>query len=105
MRYKEFSITEDFNYLDPNMSGGLARSGDQDAITELQTWLNDNGYDVFLLDKNCSLIPKKIANKITDANLKIIRGAGHLINIENPKIFNHYILKFLKDLTKKKKYP
>ena len=50
-------------------------------------------------------IAKKIANKITDSNLKIIRGAGHLINIENPKIFNHYILKFLKDLTKKKKYP
>ena len=44
MRYKEFSITEDFNYLDPNMSGGLARSGNQDAIAELQTWLNDNGY-------------------------------------------------------------
>ena len=40
MRYKEFSITEDFNYLDPNMSGGLARSGDSDAIAELQTWLN-----------------------------------------------------------------
>ena len=35
MRYKEF-VNENFKYLDPNMQGGLARSGDEDAIRELE---------------------------------------------------------------------
>ena len=65
----------------------------------LENFLNEKDWKNFSDDQNGI-----IANKITDANLKIISGAGHLINIENPKIFNHYILKFLKDLTKKKKY-
>ena len=46
MRFREFIVKEDgFAYLDPNMSGGLARKGDKDAIAELQAWLNSNGFD------------------------------------------------------------
>lgn len=49
MRFREF-VRENFQHLDPNMSGGLARSGDRDAIKELQQWLNDNGYDSGTVD-------------------------------------------------------
>ena len=48
------------------------------------------------LDK---LTPPSIAEEINalipNSRLKIIEGAGHLINIEKPKIFNKSILKFL----------
>ena len=50
MRYSEFKLTEGFKYMDPNMRGGLARSGDTNAITELQQWLNDNGYNAGVAD-------------------------------------------------------
>ena len=32
------------------MQGGLARSGDEDAIRELQQWLNSNGNNAGALD-------------------------------------------------------
>ena len=73
MRFKEFSIKEDFTYLDPNMSGGLARSGDSDAIAELQTWLNDNGYDVLTI-------------RFTRAIHSISTYCGR--NASNPSIFS-----------------
>ena len=48
------------------------------------------------LDK---LTPPSVAEEINalipNSRLKIIEGAGHLINIEKPKIFNELILKFL----------
>ena len=48
------------------------------------------------LDK---LTPPSIAEEINalipNSRLKIIEGAGHLINIEKPKIFNKSIFKFL----------
>jgi len=52
MRYREFTqkILEGFNHLDPDMRGGLAKSGDRLAIKELQQWLNDNGYDAGEVD-------------------------------------------------------
>ena len=49
MRFREFVI-ENFRYLDSNMSGGLARSGNRNAVKELQQWLNDNGYNAGAVD-------------------------------------------------------
>ena len=49
MRLKEF-VREDFEHLDPNMSGGLAKSGNRNAVKELQQWLNDNGYEAGSVD-------------------------------------------------------
>lgn len=49
MRLKEF-VSEDFQHMDPNMSGGLAKSGDRNAVKELQQWLNDNGYEAGSVD-------------------------------------------------------
>tara|TARA_X000001036_G_scaffold347808_1_gene328060 strand:- start:232 stop:804 length:573 start_codon:yes stop_codon:yes gene_type:complete len=46
-----------------------------------------------------NLTPPSVAEEINalipNSRLKIIKGAGHLINIEKPKIFNELILKFL----------
>ena len=49
MRFREF-VRENFQYMDPNMSGGLSRSGNRNAIKELQQWLNDNGYEAGAVD-------------------------------------------------------
>jgi len=49
MRFREF-VRENFQYMDPNMSGGLSRSGNRNAIKELQQWLNDNGYEAGSVD-------------------------------------------------------
>lgn len=49
MRLKEF-LREDFKYMDPNMSGGLSKSSDRNAVKELQQWLNDNGYEAGSVD-------------------------------------------------------
>ena len=38
---------------------------------------------------------KEIMKEIKDSSLAIIPNAGHLINIENPKIFNQKLLEFL----------
>ena len=38
---------------------------------------------------------KEIDALIPNSRLKIIEGAGHLINIEKPEIFNELVLKFL----------
>ena len=77
MRFKEFSIKEDFNYLDPNMSGGLARSGDSDAIAELQTWLNDNGYDSGNVDgKYGPNTARAVRNFQQDAGIDVDGDAG-----------------------------
>tara|TARA_B100000029_G_scaffold422141_1_gene428718 strand:+ start:174 stop:989 length:816 start_codon:yes stop_codon:yes gene_type:complete len=48
------------------------------------------------------LTPPEIAEKISwsikDSRFRIVKGAGHLINIEQPEVFNNCILSFLKDL-------
>ena len=49
MRLREF-VKEDFEHIDPNMSGGLARSRNRNAVKELQQWLNDNGYEAGSVD-------------------------------------------------------
>jgi 3-oxoadipate enol-lactonase len=41
---------------------------------------------------------RKIMEKIPNSLIKIIPNAGHLINIEEPKLFNDYLLSFLKIL-------
>ena len=41
---------------------------------------------------------KDIKEKIPNSLIKIIPNAGHLINIEQPKLFNDYLLSFLKNL-------
>jgi len=40
-------------------------SNNQEVMGIIKT-LNDNGYDVYLLDKNCSFIPKRLSNKKID---------------------------------------
>lgn len=40
-------------------------------------------------------VAKEIDALIPNSQLKIIEGAGHLINIEKPEIFNELVLKFL----------
>ena len=40
-------------------------------------------------------VAKEIDALIPYSQLKIIEGAGHLINIEKPMIFNEYVFKFL----------
>lgn len=49
MRLREL-FKENFQFLNPKMSGGLARSSDRNAIKELQKWLNDNGYEAGSVD-------------------------------------------------------
>jgi 3-oxoadipate enol-lactonase len=41
---------------------------------------------------------REIKEKIPNSLIKIIPNAGHLINIEQPKLFNDYLLSFLKNL-------
>ena len=41
---------------------------------------------------------KEIKKKIPNSLIKVIPNAGHLINIEQPKLFNDYLLSFLKNL-------
>ena len=43
---------------------------------------------------------KEIKKKIPNSLIKVIPNAGHLINIEQPKLFNNYLLSFLKILKK-----
>jgi len=43
---------------------------------------------------------KEIKKKIPNSLIKVIPNAGHLINIEQPKLFNNYLLSFLKSLKK-----
>ena len=77
MRFKEFIVKEEFEYLDPNMSGGLARSGDSDAIAELQTWLNSNGYDSGDVDgKYGPNTARAVRNFQQDAGIKVDGDAG-----------------------------
>lgn len=40
-------------------------------------------------------IARKLADELPDAKLRIIPGAGHLVNMENPDAFNKAILEFL----------
>lgn len=78
MRYKEFNnLVEGFDYLDPDMRGGLARSGDRNAIRELQNWLNDNGYDAGSADGLYGPRTAKAVRKFQkDADLKTDGDAG-----------------------------
>ena len=41
---------------------------------------------------------RDIMDKIPNSLIEIIPNAGHLINIEQPKLFNNYLLSFLKGL-------
>ena len=41
---------------------------------------------------------REIKEKIPNSLIKVIPNAGHLINIEQPKLFNDYLLSFLKNL-------
>ena len=43
------------------------------------------------------LVARNISRVVKGSTLKIIDGAGHLINIEQPEIFNNYVLDFLKN--------
>ena len=43
-------------------------------------------------------LAKDIANEIPNAKLEIISGAGHLSNIEQPKMFNNVVINFLLNL-------
>ena len=43
---------------------------------------------------------KEIKKKIPNSLIKVIPNAGHLINIEQPKLFNNYLLSFLKSFKK-----
>ena len=58
---------------------------------------------LILVGKLDTLTPPKMALKIKKAiknsQLSIIDNAGHLINIEKPKIFNEIVFNFLKKLT------
>ena len=40
-------------------------------------------------------IGKSMQQKINNANLDIIKDAGHLTNMEQPDVFNNILLKFL----------
>tara|TARA_B100001287_G_scaffold266460_1_gene260437 strand:+ start:1087 stop:1893 length:807 start_codon:yes stop_codon:yes gene_type:complete len=76
MRYKEF-VNENFKYLDPNMQGGLARSGDEDAIRELQQWLNSNGYNAGAVDGKYGGRTARAVRKFQrDADLTVDGDAG-----------------------------
>ena len=47
-------------------------------------------------DKMTSMeVMTKINNSIPDSDMKIIDGAGHLTNLENPDAFNSILLEFL----------
>jgi 3-oxoadipate enol-lactonase len=43
-------------------------------------------------------VAEKIFKKIEGARFYIVKGAGHLINIEKPEIFNNYVIGFLRDM-------
>ena len=43
-------------------------------------------------------IAEKISRRIEGARFNIVHGVGHLINIENPEIFNIYVIGFLKGM-------
>lgn len=76
MRFREF-FNENFQYMDPNMTGGLARSSDRNAIKELQQWLNDNGYQAGPVD---GIYGSRTAGAVRqfqkDNNLKVDGDAG-----------------------------
>ena len=42
------------------------------------------------------VMAKRIADKIKNAELVTIPAAGHLVNIEQPEVFNRVVLEFLK---------
>ena len=46
-------------------------------------------------------VAEKISQKIEGARFYIVKGAGHLINIEKPEIFNNYVIGFLRDMVHK----
>ena len=41
-------------------------------------------------------IAERISRQIEGATFNIVPGSGHLINIENPEIFNNYVIGFLR---------
>ena len=56
-------------YYHKFIANDLRRHSNNQEVMGIIKTLNDNGYDVFLLDKNCSL-SKKIANKKIDLFIK-----------------------------------
>ena len=57
---------------------------------------------LILVGEKDTLTPPSMALKIhkliKNSKFSIIEEAGHLINIENPKAFNHKVIQFLKNL-------
>ena len=43
-------------------------------------------------------VSKQISKLIPGSKFNVVKGAGHLINIEKPEIFNKYVLSFLRNL-------
>tara|TARA_B100000579_G_C22781070_1_gene829335 strand:- start:72 stop:812 length:741 start_codon:yes stop_codon:yes gene_type:complete len=43
-------------------------------------------------------IAEKISRQIEGSTFNVVHGAGHLINIEKPEIFNNYVIDFLRDM-------
>ena len=41
---------------------------------------------------------RKISRQIKGSTFNVVHGAGHLINIEKPEIFNNYVIDFLRDM-------
>ncbi len=75
MRLLEF--TNQFQHLDPNMTGGLFKNRDIEATKELQAWLNDNGYDSGKVDGIYGPeTTQAVRNFQSDAGLKTDGDAG-----------------------------
>ncbi len=70
-------LTNKFQHLDPNMSRGLYSRGDKEATKELQTWLNDNGYDSGKVDGIYGPeTTQAVRNFQSDAGIKVDGDAG-----------------------------
>ena len=52
-----------------------------------------NGHTVVLMHPE---LAKHIANTIPGAQLVLVPGAGHVLHLETPEIFNRELVKFLK---------
>ena len=116
MRIEEFSpriaksLIGDFNNKNAlsKLISSLNFLRKESYIKTVKTFISDdwlNNYSkikvpcLVMVGELDNLTPPSVAEEINalipNSRLKIIKGAGHLINIEKPKIFNELILKFL----------
>jgi pimeloyl-ACP methyl ester carboxylesterase len=51
-----------------------------------------------VIAKNAFLNGSMISNGISGSRLEVIADAGHLVNLEQPNGFNHYLLQFLREV-------